>query len=186
MATSNRKGFVPSRHLTGGSGAPRTTLYQAIEARAHALAPGDPVVLSATGAVERLTNATADVSRYLGVVRACYDSNKRPLTHNLPTQAAYLPTSVPGYVDVVDDPDMTFIVECETSIGLSDIGQPVWVVATAPNAATGVSRYHVTRTSVDGSPVLFRVMRISPFDEAKGESGAGNRVEVAVVNGVFK
>lgn len=187
MATSNRRGFVPSRHLTGGTGAPRSKLYIAKETRATPLAIGDAVKHDATtGGIVALTAATADPARYIGVVRALYDTNKRPLTHNLPGTAAFLPTSVAGFADVVDDPDMTFIVECDTSVGNTNIGAAAWVVVTAMNTAAGVSKMHVTLTTVAGSPELFRIIGISPFDEAKGETGAGQRVEVVAINGLFK
>jgi hypothetical protein len=186
MATSKRRGFVPSRHLTGGTGAPRSKLYEAVETRSTPLAIGDAVTLDAAGAVIALTNATADTARFLGVVRALYNTDKRPLTHNLPNTAAFLPTSVAGFVDVMDDPDMTFIVECDTSVGLSNIGQAVFIVVTAMNTAVGVSRMHVTLTTVAGSPVPFRIIGLSPFDEVTGETGAANRVEVVAVAGLFK
>lgn len=185
--TSKRRGFVPSRHLTGGTGAPRSKLYFASETRATPLAIGDAVKQDATtGGVVAMTNATADQARYIGVVRALYDTNKRPLTHSMPTRAAFLPTSVAGFADVMDDPDMLFVVECDTSVGNTNIGQAAFIVTTAMNTAVGVSKMHVTLTTVAGSPELFRIVGISPFDEVTGEAGANARVEVVAINGLFK
>ena len=184
--TSNRRGFVPSRHLTGGTGAPRSKLYIASETRATPLAIGDAVSHDATtGGILAMTAGTAAGDRFVGVVRALYDSNKRPLTHNLPGTAAYLPTSVAGYADVVDDPDMTFVVECDTSVGNTNIGQAVFIVTTAMNTAVGVSKMHVTLTTVAGSPIPFKIVGISPFDEVTGEAGANARVEVKAVRGLY-
>lgn len=186
MATSRRKGFVPARHLTGGSNAPRTKLYQAAEARAHTLAVGDPVVLSG-GFVARQTDASADSTNFLGVIRAVYDTNKRPLTFSQPTRPPYLNVSVAGWVDVIDDPDMTYIVECATSVGPSNIGNTVWVDATAANSATGVSQYVVTLTSAAGGNPQWRVIGLAPTDLVTSAAGSpNNRIEVAPVAGLFK
>lgn len=186
MATSARKGFVPSRHLSGGSNAPRTKLYQAIEARAHTLSVGDPVVLSG-GAVVRQTNASADSTNFLGVIRAVYDSNKRPLTFSQPTRPPYLNVSVAGWVDVCDDPSMTYIVQCDTSVGPSNIGGVVWVDATAANSATGISQYIVTLSSAAGGNPQWRVIGLAPTDLVTSAAGStNNRIEVATIAGLLK
>lgn len=186
MATSNRKGFIPSRHLTGGSNAPRTKLYEAAEARAHTLAVGDPVVLSG-GFVVRQTDASADSTNFLGVIRAVYDTNKRPLTFSMPTRPPYLNTSVAGWVDVIDDPTMTYIVQCATSVGPSNIGATVWVDATAVNSATGISQYVVTLTSALGGNPQWRILGLAPTEIASTAAGSSNnRIEVAPVAGLFK
>lgn len=186
MATSAKKGFVPSRHLTGGSNAPRTKLYEADGNRGHTLAVGDPVRLAA-GYVVRQTNASADSTNYLGVVRAVYDSNKKPLTFSMPTRPPYLNTSVAGWVDVIDDPNMTYIVECATSVGPSDIGGAVWVDATVANSATGISQYTVTLTTAAGGNPQWRIIGLAPTEIASTAAGSpNNRIEVAAVAGLFK
>lgn len=186
MATSAKKGFVPSRHLNAVTGAPRTKLYEADGNRAHTLAVGDPVILTA-GFVVRQTNASADSTNFLGVVRAVYDTNKRPLTFSMPTRPPYLNTSVAGWVDVIDDPNMTYIVECATSVGPSNIGGAVYVDATAVNSATGISQYVVTLTSAAGGNAQWRILGLAPTEIASTAAGSGNnRIEVAAVAGLFK
>ena len=186
MATSARKGFVPARHMSGGTGASRTKLYQAAEARAHTLAVGDPVVLSG-GFVVRQTNASADSTNFLGVIRAVYDTNKRPLTFSQPTRPPYLNVSVAGWVDVIDDARMSYIVQCDTSIGPSNIGGVVWVDATAANSATGISQYIVTPTSAAGGIPQWRIIGLAPTDLVTSAAGSiNNRIEVVAINGLLK
>lgn len=185
MATSAKKGFVPVRTLGGGTYG-RSKLYQAQEARAHTLAVGDPVVLSG-GYVTRQTNATADSTNYLGVIRAVYDTNKRPLTFSQPNRPPYLNTSVAGWVDVIDTPDQVYAVQIAASVGPSDIGSSLWVDATACNSATGISQYVVTQSTAAGGFPQWRLIGISPLDLATTAAGSpNNRVEVVAVNGLLK
>jgi len=186
MATSAKKGFQPAQHLTGGSNAPRTKLYEADGNRGHTLAVGDPVILS-SGFVVRQTNASADSTNFLGVVAAVYDTNKKPLTFSMPNRPAYLNTSTAGWVGVIDDPNMSYIVECATSVGPSNIGNTVWVDATVANSATGISQYTVTLTSANGGNPQWRVLGLAPTEIASTAAGSpNNRIVVAPVAGLFK
>ena len=186
MATSAPKGFVPARHMSGGTNASRTKLYETAGNRASTLGVGDPVVLS-SGYIVRQTNASADSTNYIGVVRAVYDSNKRPLTFSQPTRPPYLNVSVAGWVDVIDDARMSYIVECDTSVGPSNIGAVAWVSAVAVNSATGISQYTVTLTSAAGGTPQWRVIGLAPTDAVTTAAGfANNRIEVLAINGLLK
>jgi len=180
MADSARRGFVPIRSQVGGSGALRSRLY---ETTANLLAPlgvGDPVVLI-SGVVQRWTTAAA--SAFIGVVKGVYNSDKRPLTHNLPTRAAYLNTSTAGWVDVIDDPAAVWEVECATSIGLSNVGQMCDVNISGLNSASGISRFHIQNATADAVMNTFRIIGLSPREIASTTAGSPNN-DIEVVAGI--
>ena len=183
MAESFRRGFVPGRHLTGAKTA-RSNLYPT---DANLLAPlgvGDAVVLS-SGYLQRYTTAAA--ASHLGVVKALYDSNRRPFTHTLPTRAAYLPISTAGWVDVYDDPDQTFIVECRVSIGPSDRGLIAEVNVTGMNSATGISRMHVEEATASDAAGIWRIIGLAPSELAVTAGGSTNNdIEVVAVIHLYK
>lgn len=185
MSDSARRGFIPIRSQVGGTGALRTRLY---ETTANLLAPlgvGDPVSFI-SGVIQRWTTAAA--SAFVGVVTAVYNTDKRPLTHNLPTRAAYLNTSTAGWVQVCDDPHAVYVVECATSIGLSNIGQSVDVNVSSLNSATGISRAHIANATAAGAttPDSFRIIGLAPSEIAVTAAGSPNNdIEVTPILHIF-
>jgi hypothetical protein len=184
MATSNKRGFVPARSQTGGSGAPRSKLYSTDGNQASPLFVGDPVALTG-GYIVRLTSALQ--TSFLGIVRGVYDSNKKPKTHSLPAGGNFIAASAVGYADVVDDPDMTFIVDCEVSVSPSAVGKTAVIGASGGNTATGISRFHIVATNGATASATFRIVGIAPtLDPSGTDTGAGQDIEVIAINHVFK
>jgi hypothetical protein len=86
MATSSNspRGLVPSRRLDGQVPG-RVKLYETGGRNAAAIYKGDPVYLDTNGEIQVMTGTSAGAPALLGVVAQIYNSNKRPLTHNLPS-----------------------------------------------------------------------------------------------------
>lgn len=185
MAVARKRGFMPVHGVAGGSTSFRSRLYEAAEARDHALSIGEPVSLQA-GYVQRCTAGSAAATNFLGVIKALYNTDKRPLTHNLPTRAAYLNTSVAGWVDVYDDPHQMYEVNCVDSVGDSNIGAIAFIETSAVDSATGVTRTHVTLTSVAGTNTLFRIVGLAQSELAVTANGSpNNNINVVPIRGLY-
>lgn len=183
MATtsSRQRGFVPAR-LQGGGSTFRTKLYPTSAGQAD-LYIGDPVCL-VLGKAKRWT--TAQAANFLGVVESVYDSNRKPLTFTQPTRGPYLLGANAGFVNVFDDPDQTYTVECEVSAGPSAGGQWAEVKVTAGVTATGISRTTIIGvTAADGGTMTFRAIGVSP-DELDNLGGTGNDIEVIASRHVYR
>lgn len=165
MATDNRQGFQPARHLTGGQIRSRRMF---VSATAQAIAIGDAVRLNPSG--EGIIPLSADatpVTPVIGIVGALYDSNNKPLTFSQPTRGPYLPALTGGFADVFDDPEITFIVQADASVDQNDIGKFVSVTAAVNvlNTAAGTSRMQVKMSTVDTSVRQFQILGIAPNEE---------------------
>ena len=184
MADSFRRGFVPSRHLTGG-GTFRTAHYKTNAELKAPLGTGDPVALS-SGVLQRLT--TALTSGFIGIVKTVYQDDGRPLTFNLPNRAVYVNTSASAMVEVYDDPDIVYTVECAVSLGQSNVGAMATVNVSSMNSATGISRAHVSLVENSGQALkVFRVMGLSPSELAVTANGSPtNDVEVIAARHLFR
>ncbi len=184
MSKSFRRGFVPARSQTGGGGAPRSKLYPTNTDLVQPLGIGDPVCMI-NGYVQRWT--TANASAFLGIVRACYDANKKPLTFSLPNQAPYLPASTAGWVDVMDDPDQALVIECAASVGQSMIGGFATVEISAVNTNTGISNFFAAGVTAADATGAFRVVGLAPSETATTAAGSPNNdIEVLPVLHVYK
>ena len=183
MAIGGKRGFVPIRNQVGGADF-RSNLYRVTTDLLSPIFSGDPVSL-VSGQVQRWT--TANSANFIGVVKACYDSNKRPLTHSLPTKAAFINTSTAGFVDVYDSPHTNFTVACEVSVGSSMIGQSAIIAVSGGNSATGISRSHIAAVSAGDTTANFRIVGLSPLEQAVTAAGSpGQEIEVTPVVHLFR
>jgi hypothetical protein len=166
MATDNRMGFQPARHLTGGQ--IRTRRYF-VSTTAQAIAIGDAVRFNPNGdGVVAISGDSTPVVPVLGAVVACYDTNNKPLTFSQPTRGPYLQATVGGFVDVVDDPNVTFIVQCDGTVQPNHVGRFVSVTAAVNvlNTAAGTSQMQVRISTVDTSVRQFQIIGIAPNEDA--------------------
>ena len=140
---------------------------------------GDAVIRNTAGRVTAMP-AGMDPGAGFGVVLAVYTTANRPLTHQT---AKFIASANPGRADVCFDPDMTYFVRCETSIGLGDVQSRVMVSAhVTHNATTGLSVMSVAVESSASVKNPFKIIDISPFEELGGKgtgAAAGQEVEVA-------
>src|SRR3990167_10474012 len=144
------RGFVPSPHLSGRidfshnqmrvSGNNPTSIFV-----------GDPVFRGADGKIRRIATSAVSVGDRapIGVVRAVYNSDGRPLTHNLPDTGQFVPASTAAFVDVCDDPDVIFLVNADSAVSQADIGNFVRATAGPANTALGRSGFQIR--SVDST-----------------------------------
>ena len=170
-----RNGFRPARHpdkhYVGNF---------PVSAGALPVMTGDAVIRTTGGGITSMP-AGMDPGAGFGVVLGTYTTANRPHTH---AANKCIASAGIGRADVCWDPDMTFFVKCETSIGLADVRSRVNIDVSATNTrlALGISTQAVAveASASVGNP--FKIINISPFDElsGKGTGGAGgNEVEVA-------
>lgn len=187
MATNNPRGFVECRHL-GGHHSPSSRWYK-VKANgysgSHQKFKGDPVVLVSGQTVARITAvASADSRPVIGVIKAVYNSDKRPLTFNQPsTGGPFLPASTAGWVEVNVDPGQTYMVNTDATVTSTLIGQFVDVTANAANTAVGRSGFSIevaTGTNTAAATVPFQVIGIGP-NNLDGIVGGENNQDVEVI-----
>lgn len=143
MATNNPRGFQAARHLNGNTGTFRSHKYKVSANNGSAIFVGDPVGINAGGGIESWLTLDASAigakRGLLGVVRNVLDSNGRPLTHSQPTKGHFLDASTEGYVEVIDDPDVVYVVNASATATRDLVGQLVPVAFGTYNSAAGIS-----------------------------------------------
>lgn len=174
-----RQGFIPVRTPDT-----RYVANYPVSAGTRPVCKGDAVRYVAG----RITAAEAgmDPGALYGIVMAVYTTANRPLTFNT---AKCIVSGGVGRADVCWDPNMTYYVKCETSLGVGDMPVNVMIDVSAFNTTLGISGQAVTaQTSASvGNP--FKVLNIGPFDElgGKGTGGAtAQGVEVIINNHLLK
>lgn len=186
MATDNRRGFRPARHLRGGQ---IRTVRMAITASGNQVGvfPGQPVISNPNGyGITGVSGGVAATQALLGVAVALYDSNNKPLTFSQPTRGPFLPGGTAGFADVIIDPDVTFIVQGDASANANMIGQFVSLTAASlGNTAAGVSNFEVAVGTVDTSIKPVQIIGIAQTEDAglgsnllHGGFGASQDLEV--------
>lgn len=163
------RGFVPLRHLHGNVSF-QTRRYFVSAANPNRLFPGDPVRLMGDGQIRRVRTSapTALELGVLGVIRNLYNSSGRPLTFNQPDAGPSLNGSTAGFADVYDDPDITFVVNAQTSVSASQVGAFVRATAATANTAAGISGFRVDSADTTASAVghQWMIMGVSPEHRA--------------------
>lgn len=179
MSAANRSGFRPAR-------TPDTRYVNNLPVSAgnRAVCKGDMVRYVAG----RLTAAEAgmDPGAIYGVIIDVFTTANRPLTFNT---AKCIVSGGVGRADVCWDPNMTYFVKCETSVGVGDLPVNGMIDVSAFNTTLGLSGQAVavqTSASV-GNPV--KILNVSPFAELGGKGTgmeAGQEVEVYINNHLLK
>lgn len=182
---SQARGFVPTRKA-GGQPPAAANRYPTGSNRAQIFI-GDAVFLDANRKIQVFNQQTsANAPAVLGVVVGLYTSTGRPGTHNA---AKPIAVSAAGFVDVIDDPDTFFEVQCSASVGPSQIGQFAQPTSGAGNVgvtANGQSTYMINDTTVvTAAGHAFQVYSLSPR-ELDGLGGPNNKVIVRISNHVFR
>lgn len=174
MATDDRQGFRPARHLGGGQ--IRSKRYPVAGSGAfHGVAIGHAVRFNPNGeGVFPVSGNVTPVTPGLGVVVACYDSNNKPFTFSQPTRGPAIPPTatatdptIVGFVDVIDDPMVSYIVQADATVISNHIGQFVAVTAANGdyNTAAGTSRMQLQMSSVDTSVKMFQIVGYAPDEQ---------------------
>lgn len=159
------RGLWAIRHLSGAI--PPLRRYQVDSSNASAIFSGDLVKVEADGNV---TPASAgDGSAVIGVVNACYDSIKKPLS--------YLTASTAGYVDIWDDPDTIFGIQADGNTVQSDIGATKDHVAGQGNTLTGISAHELDSDGTSQNQLKI----IGKIDTPNNDWGTNADIEVLIV-----
>lgn len=174
MATLN--GFTPSRQ-------PVPDLVRNLPCAANTngagqtIAKGDAVA-SVNGVIVPASAGQDPALVGFGVVLAVYTTANRPLTFQ--TDKIIVSGAV-GRVDVCFDPNQTYYVRCDTSVGPSNLFKNATLVVSAANNQLGLSGHSVAIPASASINDLFKIINIGPFDELAGKGtggGANNGVEV--------
>lgn len=191
---NNARGFVEYRHLMGHV-SPLTKRYR-VKANAISGAnqkfKGDPVTLVSghSVAVFNAGGSAASIAP-IGIIRAVYNSDGRPFTHNAPSGGAFIPASTAGWVEVNVDPFQTYLVNSDATLASTQIGQFVGVTANAVSTAAGRSGFSIAlagaaNTATNALP--FQIISISDFERdsltsdgiVAGEANQDVEVRIAV------
>lgn len=188
MATNNPRGFVEYRNLAGRVSPITRTRRVKADRNPHQIYVGDPVALVSGNSVVRIPSLQTTASLpVLGVVRAIFNSNGRPLTHNLPTTGHYLPISTAGYVSVNEDPDQTYLVNADSTVVSTHIGQYVEITAATPNTAAGISGISIKLSNASNTATAnalpFRIIELGA-NNLEGAAIAGNVAAGVGVGGI--
>lgn len=148
---------------------------------------GDVVIRNTGGSVTAMP-AGMDPGAGFGVVLATYTTANRPHTH---AANKCIASGGVGRADVCWDPNMTYFVQCTTSVGLADVRSRVNVDATATNnrLALGISSQCVAieASASVGNP--FKIIDVSPFNQLSGKGtglATNQEIEVAWNNHVLR
>lgn len=174
---SPRNGFTPSRQPQ-----PDWIRNVMVGAGGQPVCKGDAVV-SNNGFIYAATAGQDPASVGYGVVLAVYTTANRPLTFLTPK---FIASGQQGRADVCFDPNQTYVVQCVTSVGISNLGKNLMIDASAANATTGISGMSVDIPTSSSIADLFKLISLSPFEELSGKmgqtsgsfGGANNGVEV--------
>jgi hypothetical protein len=146
---SNPQGFKATKTLRGDN-CFRSSMYPVDDSNPTDLSQGDPVVLSSGKVVLASANGTAHI---LGVIRAVYEGRNRPRTHALPSSGNFLARSTVGWVDVIDDPDVVFVVDVDSAAAMTGVGSLCEIVAPSASVSAGDRRTGQSRVLIDGSTI---------------------------------
>lgn len=171
-----RCGFTPSREPAVG-----WVRRVPVNALAKEVAKGDAVTML-NGLALAASAGTNPTKQGFGVVLAVYTTAGRPLTFQ---NTKYIASGGVGYADICFDPNQSYIVQCVTSVGPSNIGTNVAIDVSAANSTTGISGQSVDIIASASTNELFKIINISPFENQTGQytqgvtgGGANNGVEV--------
>jgi hypothetical protein len=150
--------------------------YPAAASTNQPIATGDAVALL-NGVIVPCTAGIDPTLTPFGVVVEVVTTAGRPFTHNT---TKIIASAGVGRVRVCYDPMAEYVVRCETSVGPTNIGKSVSLVASGATALTGRSTQSVAIVSASVGD-LFKVVALSPYGELGGKDsggGAGNGVIV--------
>jgi len=173
-----RVGFIPSREPSVG-----WVKNFPVNALAKEVAKGDAVTML-NGSVLAASAGTNPTKQGFGVVLAVYTTAGRPLTFQ---NTKYIASGQVGRADVCFDPNQTYIVQCVTSVGPSNIGTNVAIDVSAANATTGLSGMSVDILASASINELFKIINLAPnepgvltgsYTQGVTGGGANNGVEV--------
>jgi hypothetical protein len=183
MANTNAAfGFRPYRHRGGGE--VRTTKYTIASAYNQSIYTGQPVELTGTG--QNIQRAAAGNTDNLGVFMGCKYTPSAGATVGKPTWSAYWPastaaTDIEAYV--VDDPMVTFLVQCDTLLE-GDVAALADWSGTSGSALNGLSSIVLEvsgATSTTGESM--RILGLAP--EQDNAYGQYAKAEVVFAEHVF-
>lgn len=183
------RGFVPSRHLSGRIDFSHN-LMRVSANNPTSIFVGDPVFLGADGKVRVVDTSAASVGEraIIGIVRGVYNSDARPLTHNLPGTGQFIAASTRAFVDVCDDPDVIFLVNADSAANQGQIGQFVRATAGPANTALGRSGFQIRMVDQTASAVgsQFQIVGVGPNEKISGLGdtafGASQDLEVIIID----
>jgi PPE-repeat protein len=174
---AQRAGFVPTRTYA----ADMVRRYPVTLNSNQALFMYDAVTLI-NGVAVPVTAGLDPASPLAGVVVGLADSNEKPLTFSQPTRGPFITSGQSGFADVLIDPNMTFKVRYEGSVGNNVVGKNVQVTAGLGDINAGRSGQGVEVAASASTGLLFKVVNLSPFEQLSSfNAGRGTNKFVEVI-----
>lgn len=159
--------------------------YPAQASSNQPIAVGDAVCLL-NGVIVPATAGQDPALAGYGIVVGVMTSAGRPLTHQT---TKIIASGAVGRARVCYEPNAEYVVRCETSVGPSNIGKNVILVASGANATTGRSYMSVDIPASASAGDMFKIVALSPFGELGGKDqggGSGNGVVVRFNKHMFR
>lgn len=170
MASDLPNGFVPFRHVGGGT--IRADQYEIASAYGTSIKCGDAVVL-ASGLVNR---AADDSAAILGVFKGCRyvdPSGNQVFSNQWPASQTTL-GSANAIAEVYSDPGISFSVQCEDTPTVANVGTAYDLgIDSAGSTVTGISGMEVDLGDTGTGQWMVVGLIATP-----GNSGANARLEV--------
>lgn len=169
-----RNGFTPTRTPDT-----RYVTNLPVSAGTRPLCKGDAARYVA-GNITAL-EAGMDPGAVYGVVLAVYTTANRPLTFQ---NAKCIVSGQVGRADICWDPNMTYTVKCETSVGATTLPVNMMVDISAFSTTLGISGQALTAQSSASVGNPFKVLNVAPFGElgGKGPTGDGGQLVECIIN----
>jgi len=176
--TNAPRGFVPIRHLSGGT--IRSSRYSIASGSGNAIHYGDLVKLLATGYIDV---AAAGDTNIIGVFQG-WNSKDASGDVRFERRWAAGQTTLGGAdadADVIDDPAVIFEAQAST-FALTNVGNNADITATAGDAVSGLSRHSIDMSSPGSGTAQIRILRLS----SGSETGAFAKVECLINEHLLK
>lgn len=174
-------GFRVLNDIGGSSYAGKLIRYHVDAGHSSIIAPGDVVKLTGTADADGV--AEVDAATSTGTIAGVVTS----VDYNVANEAlsdSGLPASTAGYVYVQGDPSLSFIVDCDETLAVADVGlnvSPLWTAATKSGGLTISNMQVDSSTKAATATLQFRIVGLAQDDDGV----LGNRAIVRINNGIF-
>jgi hypothetical protein len=179
FSTTANVGFRACRKLGGGQAIQKTFAVSASNNEAYFI--GDAVIMSATGKVRTLKNASTAAP--LGVITSLMGSSGGrpiPLRFSLPTNGPFLTSGTAGFAVVNVDLNQTYVTGIDANVTEASFGIGAKVSAGAPRTQNGISGQSLNSTLTTSADGQFQIIGFAPVEMVGTRTSAASPVFVEV------
>ena len=163
------RGARPVKHLNGNPWNGEFNIYCALAGEGNNMFVGDFVAhggtADPTGKYPAVIKPTAGTGNALVGVIIGFGDNPQLMANVADLTLRYRPASTLKYVAVVDDPDVIFSIQEDSTggaIAVTAVGNNTAVVLGAGNTSTGLSGHELDSSEVVATTEQLRILRLDP------------------------